>query len=340
MSGSYDERHYYEGIGRELINGEFQYFYINDGTPVTKKDLERIHKLGIPPAWVDVWVTRDANASIQAIGKDVKGRKQYRYHQVHIERAEEEKFIRLLEFIRAMPKLQKVINIHEHLGIYNKNKVIALMLLLVKELHMRVGKEVYVRTNKSYGISSLRKKHVKVEPNLIHFRFKGKSNKRLQYTVRDPEVMQQIKLLLKLEGDWLFQYIMIDDKGYEKIYHVTDTDLNHYIQEYMGAEFTVKDFRTYSANYYFIKSLMAETQKHIPSNRTIIKKNIVNALKSTAHQLKHTRAISKKSYVMHFAMELYQNDPEYFVSRKNDTPDSIMLDLLKLYKKHIIQSAL
>jgi DNA topoisomerase-1 len=341
--GSYDERHYYEGISRELIDNKYEYFYIDNKKTVNQKDLDRINKLGIPPAWTDVWISRDPNASIQVIGKDIKGRKQYRYHQVHIVKAEEEKFLRLLKFIRAMPKLEKVIEVHQRLPIYNKYKVISLMLILVKELHLRVGKEVYARTNKSYGISSLRKKHVKISSTThaktrsIYFRFKGKSNKRLQYTINDPDIIQQIKLLLKLDGDWLFQYTT-DDLSNEKISHVTDTDLNTYIQEHMGKEFTMKDFRTYAANFYFIKTLLNETLKHTPKTRSQIKKNIVNALKSTAYQLKHTKAISKKSYVMHFAMELYQNDPEYFISRKNDNPDTVMLDLLKLYKKHVIQS--
>uniref|UniRef100_A0A6C0LTT1 DNA topoisomerase n=1 Tax=viral metagenome TaxID=1070528 RepID=A0A6C0LTT1_9ZZZZ len=335
---SYDEKHYEEGIYRKKTTDGYIYLYINNNKEVTQKDLERIGKLKIPPNWQDVWISRDPISAIQVIGKDSKNRKQYRYHQVHIEKAEEQKFVRLYNFIKSIPKLEKIIAEHNNLNIYDKNRVIALMLQIVKDYHLRVGKEVYARENKSYGISSLRKKHVKIENGVINLRFKGKSNQRLYYTIKNPFYVGAIKMLMKLDGDNLFQYVNIDDDGREKILNITDRDLNKYLQDYMGSEFSIKDFRTYGANLYFIQTLLSETKKRIPKDRKTIKKNITNAFKSTAHHLRHTGAVSKKSYVMNFALELYQNNPEFFVANKNADPNAFLLELLKMYKKYILNN--
>jgi DNA topoisomerase I len=335
---SYDERHFEEGISRRFDESTktFVYFYISTGKEVTKKDLNRILKLRIPPAWTNVWIARDSESSIQAIGKDSKGRKQYRYHQVHIELAEKEKFARLYNFIKSIPKINKAIERDSDLPPYSKNRVISLMLGMVRDYYLRVGKETYAKHNKSYGISSLRKRHVKIGPNVIHLKFKGKSNQRLHYTIKNDFYIQSIKVLMKLDGDHIFQYICKDDANHEKILFVNDKDLNKYIQENMGDEFYIKDFRTYGANYYFIKALLNETKKRTPRDRKTIKKNILNSFKATARQLKHTGAVSKKSYVMNFALELYQNTPEFFIRHKRDNENDFLLILLKMYKKYIL----
>ena len=333
---SHDVKHLHEGIGREKKGDNYIYFYIDNGKEVTNKDLERIKKLKIPPNWEDVWVSRDVNSPIQAIGTDAKGRKQYRYHQVHIEKAEKEKFSRMYAFIKAMPRLNQVLEKDNKLVFYDKNRVISLMLQIVRDYQMRVGKEIYAKQNKSYGISSLRKKHVKIGPNVIYLKFKGKSNQKLHYTINDEAYIKDIKMLMKLQGDHLFQYIDIDDNGIERIKNITDKDLNEYIQKNMGSEFTIKDFRTFGANLYFIKSLLNETKRRTPKDRKSIKKNLLNAFKTTARQLKHTGSVSKKSYIMNFAIELYQNNPDFFVEHKNEDPIKFLIDILKMYKKNIL----
>lgn len=330
---SYDEKNYMTGITRKKINNHFEYFYIKDNSTISKKDLERINKLGIPPAWENVWISPDSKSSIQVVGTDSKGRKQYRYNQKHIEKAEQKKFLRLYDFINALPKLERVMKKHEKLGPYNKERVIVSMLIIIRELHMRVGKEVYARENKSYGVSSLKKIHMKFDGDKILFRFKGKSNQKLFYSLDNEKLKNHLKLLLKLEGDKLFQYI--DENN--KVRAVTDTDLNGYIQQWMGPEFTAKDFRTYAANHYFIKALLKETKKRYPKDPKIMKKNILAAIKSTAFYLRHTRAISKKSYVINFAVNLYQNNPDFFVQRKEMDPNNVLLEILQLYKKKIIK---
>ena len=329
---SYDKENYLNGITRKKKRGEFIYYYIKNNKPVGKRVLDRIKKLGIPPAWRDVWVSSDASSSIQVTGYDSKDRKQYRYNESHIQEAEQEKFIRMYDFIKAIPRLEKILIKHKRLPHYSLNRVIVSMLTLVKELHMRVGKECYAKTNKSYGVSSLKKTHVKIKGDKIHFKFKGKSNKILSYEFEDNILKKHIKSLLKLKGEKLFQFID-DDK---KIKRVTDTDLILYIQEYMGDEFTCKDFRTYAANYYFVKSIIIETKKRKPVNRKTINKNILNAIENTAHYLRHTQAISKKSYITDYFVDLYKTNPKYFSSRKNKDTDTILLSLLRKYKKEVM----
>jgi DNA topoisomerase-1 len=328
---SFDQKNYKTGIARNKINNKYQYFYINTNKPVSKIDKLRIDNLKIPPNWINVWVSSDKLTPIQVVGIDSKGRKQYRYNQEHIKKAEKEKFLRLEQFIQSAPKLNTQMLKDKKKNFFNKNKVIQTMLQLVKELHIRVGKECYAKTNKSYGISSLKKSHATIKENVLNLNFKGKSNKRLHYTSKNKYVIEHIEQLLKLDGDKLFQY---RDQN-NNIRRVTDTDLNQYIQEYMGKDFTCKDFRTYAANFHFVKSLLNETSKRKPKNDTIIKKNIKLALEKTAFYLKHTKAISKKSYIMNFTVNLYSSNPAYFIDNKNNDTNDVLLNILKLYKQSL-----
>lgn len=328
---SYDIKNYKDGIFRKVINNKFKYFYIKNDKEVTSKDLDRIKKLGIPPAWENLWVSIDPKSKIQAVGIDKKGRKQYRYHNDYIEIAEKKKFLRLYDFIKALPVLQTYIDTHSKLNIYDKFKVITTMLKIIKLTYMRVGKEQYARENKSYGISSLKKTHMNITGDIIRFNFKGKSKQRLNYVLINHDIKNHLQILEKLDGEKLFQYIDNDNK----VKKITDSDINEYIQTFMGINFSVKDFRTYAANYHFINSLLNETKKRLPKNEKIKKKNILKSLKKTAKFLKHTKNISKKSYVMNFIIELYMNNPSYFISKKYDGINDILLDLLKLYKKSI-----
>lgn len=309
---------------------KFNYYYKKTDKPVSDEDLERIKKLMIPPSYTDVWVSLNPDNKIQATGVDIGGKVQYRYHTDHVKKANEKKFIRLYDFIKAIPKLNDMMMKHWELNDYEKYKTIAVMLEIVKELHIRVGKEVYARKNKSYGITSLKKKHITIEGDTIKFRFKGKSNKQLSYTLHNDKIASYLKSLMKLDGEKLFQY-----KQDDKLYRVTDVDLNQYLQEYMGEEFTVKDFRTYAANYHFTRSLLNETKKRKPKTQKILKQNLKKAQEDTAHYLRHTKAISKKSYVMKLLNELYLEDPEYFVKNKNKDPLDVLMAIIRQFKRKI-----
>ena len=309
---------------------KFKYYYASNNELVSQSDLDRINKLGLAPAYEDVWVSGDPTSKIQATGMDAKGRKQYRYHPDHIKDAGIDKFLRLYKFIKAMPKLDKQMEEDDKLPIYKKDRIISLMLKIIKELNIRVGKEIYAQQNKSYGITSMKKSHVKIdnEKKVAKFNFKAKSNKQVQYTLTDEEIINELLLLNELEGEKLFQYKT--ETG--NILRVNDVDLNQYIQKHAGKSFTAKDFRTYAANFYFIKALLKETKNHLPTTQKQIKKNLSKAQENTAFYLRHTKSISKKSYTMELIREMYTTNPQYFIDNKNKQPLTILIDILKNFK--------
>ena len=312
---------------------KFNYFYIKDNIPVTDDEQIRINKLGLAPAYDDVWVSEDKHSKIQATGLDAKKRKQYRYTSLHVADAGIEKFLRLYKFIKNIPKLELAMEKDIKGPIFSKNRVICIMLKIVQKLNLRVGKEIYAKTNKSYGITSLKKSHVKINPTklIAKFNFKAKSNKQVQYTLDDPELVKELQLLMDLDGEKMFQY----KSDSNKFIKVNDIDLNSYIQTKMGKDFSVKDFRTYAANFYFIKALLKETKNRNPVNQKIAKKNISLAQVNTAHYLRHTKSISKKSYTMDIIREMYMNESDYFIQNKNKQPLTILIDLLKKFKDNI-----
>lgn len=327
---AFDIEKYQEGIYRKPTEKKnvFEYFYVKNNQKVEDEIFERIKKLRIPPIWEKVWVSSDELSKIQAVGIDSKGLKQYVYHQNHIKNASENKFIRVYKFIKILPKLEKSMDKDRNLDYLDKDRVIVTILDVVKKLHIRVGKEIYVKRNKSYGISSLRKHHIKINNGVLTMKFKAKSNKKVSYTIKDKKIISHIEELMKLEGDKIFQY-----KINNEIIGITSDDINAYIRKYIGKEFTVKDFRSYASNYYFVKTLMNNTKKNAPKNAKIIKKNIKDAIEQTAFHLRHTPSISKKSYVLNFAIETYQNNPAYFIDAATDNKsvDSVILDLLTKY---------
>jgi len=312
---------------------KFKYYYANNDKLVSLEDQKRIDSLGLAPSYEDVWVSSDPTSKIQATGIDIKGRKQYRYNKDHILNAEKEKFMRLYKFIKFMPKFEDIMENDLKKPLYSKDRTTSIMFYIVKELNIRVGKEVYARTNKSYGITSLKKSHIKIDEmnNIAKFNFKAKSNKQVQYTLNDEFIVKDLIELMKLEGEKLFQYINNDNS----IYKVNDVDLNDYIRKNMGKGITVKDFRTYAANFYFIKALLSETRKRIPTTQKICKKNLSLAQEHTAFYLRHTKSISKKSYTMDLIRNLYLNDPNYFITNKNKKPLTLLIEILKLYKQSL-----
>ena len=312
---------------------KFNYYHIKDNRPVSDDEQNRINKLGLAPAYDDVWVSDDQNTKIQATGIDAKGRKQYRYTQFHVADAGINKFLRLYKFIKSIHKLETSMDKDIQGNLYSKNRTISTMLKIVQKLFMRVGKECYAKANKSYGITSMKKSHVKINETKIvaKFNFKAKSNKQVQYTLDDKVLVNELILLMNLDGEKMFQYK--SESG--NILKASDVDLNQYIQENMGKGFTCKDFRTYASNFYFVKALLKETKNRNPVNKKIIKQNLNLAQENTAHYLRHTKSISKKSYTMSLIRDLYADDPIYFIENKNKQPLTILLELLKTFKDKI-----
>jgi len=309
---------------------KFKYLHMKDNRPVTNEEQERINKLGLAPAYKDVWVSEDPESKIQATGYDAKGRKQYRYIASHIADSTDDKFVRLYKFIKSMPKLEDQIEKDLKGQLFSKNRTIAVVLRVIQELNLRVGKEIYARTNKSYGACSLKKSHINLTDNdtVVKLNFKAKSNKQASYTLKVPELVAEIKELLNLEGEKIFQYI----SDSENVLGISDTDLNNYIQIYMGKDFSVKDYRTFGSNFFFIKSLLAETKKRSPKNQKVIKQNLNAAQENTAKQLRHTKSISKKSYTMNLIRDMYVKNPQWFIENKNRQPLNVLIDILKMFK--------
>lgn len=327
----YEDKNDLDKAGNPKV--KFNYFYLKDNKPVSDEDQIRINKLGLAPAYTDVWVSEDPTSKIQATGIDVKGRKQYRYTQVHTEQASTEKFLRLYKFIKNIPKLDEVMANDIKGPLYSKNRTISIMLHIIKELNMRVGKECYAQTNKSYGVTSLKKSHVKIDETkmVAKFNFKAKSNKHVQYTLDNAGIVKELIILMDLEGEKMFQYKAGET---DSINRATDVDLNQYIQENMGKDFSCKDFRTYAANFYFIKALLKETKNRNPVTQKIAKKNISLAQENTAYYLRHTKSISKKSYTMDLIRDMYLNNSDFFIQNKNRQPINVLIDILKIYKEN------
>jgi DNA topoisomerase-1 len=327
----YEDNNDFDKKGNPKV--KFNYYYIDSNKIVSDEDQIRINSLGLAPAYNNVWISIDPKSKIQATGIDAKGRKQYRYHQKHVKDAGVEKFLRLYKFIKSIPKLDKSMLDDMNSLLYSKNRTISIVLNIIKELNMRVGKECYAKTNKSYGVSSLKKSHINIDENklIAKFNFKAKSNKQVQYTLNNHDLVKELILLMKLEGKKLFQY-KTDANNINK---VSDVDLNQYIQSNMGKNFSCKDFRTYAANFYFIKALLKETKNRNPVTQKIAKKNLSLAQENTAFYLRHTKSISKKSYTMDLIRDMYMNNSDYFIQNKNKQPLTILLDLLKIFKDKI-----
>lgn len=299
---------------KQTKNGFIYYDKNNNEIDITER------KLYIPPNWTDVRVAKSVNSKVQAIGTDSMGRIQYIYNENHIKKAEKNKYNRLYEFTLKMPKLLRYMNTHKKEYKYSKNRVIVTMLTLINKLYLRVGNDKYSKLHNSYGISTLRKKHIKLENDVIYLKFKGKSGKILEYEYKNKNIYEHLKELLELKGYNIFKYVLDGN-----IKNITSSDLNSYINQYMG-DFTCKDFRTYAANHHFIKSLMKLTKKEIPK-KSKIKKYINLSIKETSNYLRHTPSVSKSSYVANYIIGVYEKNPKFFA--QNDCANTVLKKILE-----------
>jgi DNA topoisomerase-1 len=258
---------------------------------LTKADLDRINDLRIPPAWTDVFINPAANGRLQAIGKDAAGRWQYLYHQNHTRAQEVRKFRRITKFAKAIPQMRATVSRHLRQPGLGRERVLAAVLRILSTCFMRPGSEVYANEHGSYGIATLRRKHVTVKGELIEFDFPGKSGVRQQRQLRDRQVASVIRATMKLPGYNVFKY----ENGDGKPVVVTRRHINDYIKEVMGSSFSAKDFRTWAGTLVCACALARESE--IPEKKTAKKKRIVAAIKETAAVLGNTPAVCRGSYV-------------------------------------------
>jgi DNA topoisomerase-1 len=260
---------------------------------LTKTDLDRINDLKIPPAWTDVFINPAANGRVQAIGKDAAGRWQYLYHESHTRMQELRKFRRITKFAKAIPKMRATVARHLRQPGLTRERVLAAVLRILSTCYMRPGSEVYASENGSYGIATLRRKHITVKGDLIEFDFPGKSGVRQQRQLRDKQVARVIRKTINLPGYNVFKYINGDDKPVP----VTRRHINEYIKEVMGSSFSAKDFRTWAGTLVCACALARNGNEELSEKKTARNKRIVAAIKETAEVLGNTPAVCRGSYV-------------------------------------------
>ena len=286
------------GIARRRSGKAFRYLS-PDGKPVRDADtLGRIKSLVIPPAWTDVWISPHANGHLQATGRDVKHRKQSRYHPKWREVRDENKYERMSHFAEALPTIRE--RVHHDLGLPGlpRLKVLATIISLMEATLIRVGNEEYARENHSYGLTTMQHEHVEVHGSEITFTFQGKSRVHHTISLQDRRLANIIKRCEDIPGYELFQYL--DHDGNQ--HHIDSADVNEYLRDISGHHFTAKDFRTWAGSVLAAKKL----REFEPfSNATQAKKNVVKAVKSVAEKLGNTPSVCRKCYIHPVVLEAY-----------------------------------
>ena len=270
----------------------FRYAY-PDGRKPRASELSRIEALKLPPAWSKVAISPNAHAHLQAIGKDGAGRWQYRYHARQVEKREAEKYKRLLEFARALPRLRKRVTADLRRSGLGREKVLACILRILGTCYIRPGSEVYAEENGSYGLATLRPRHVAVRGDTVTFDFPGKSGKRQLRELRDRQVARVIRELLKLPGRDVFKF-RLDDGA---VVDVRRRHINDYIQEIMGEDYSAKDFRTWAGTLICACALARAHERVARTDKRVRKKTLVAAVKETSEHLGNTPAVARASYI-------------------------------------------
>jgi DNA topoisomerase-1 len=297
------------GIQRKRVGKGFAYFD-SDGKRINEMDeLDRINTLAIPPAWTEVWICPYPNGHLQATGRDAKGRKQYRYHERWGRRRNRAKFDRMLAFGEALPKIRKRVEHDLALPGLPREKVLATVVKLMDTTFIRVGNPEYARTNQSYGLTTMRDKHVAVSGSIVEFKFRGKSGKEHVVDVQDKRLARIIQRSRELPGYELFQYL--DESGIP--HDISSTEVNDYLREASGEDFTAKDFRTWGGT---LLALLCLQDSEPVESKTQVKRNIVQTVKNVAEQLGNTTAVCRKYYIHPAVIEAYEDGSFAEVMRK------------------------
>jgi DNA topoisomerase-1 len=277
------------GIERRRAGKGFSY-RDPQGRRIQNRDtLERIRRLAVPPAWTQVWISPLSNSHLQATGRDARGRKQYRYHAEWRAIRDETKFGRLLAFAEALPRLRERVDRDLATRGLSRRRVLATVVRLLETTLIRVGNEEYARQNQSYGLTTLRSRHVDVSGETLRFEFRGKSGKQHSVEVHDRRVARIVRQCRDLPGHELFQYV--DEEGGRQA--VTSDDVNDYLREITGELFSAKDFRTWGGTVLALSALLAQSEVDAPSRRAVV----VETLRKVAAQLGNRPAVCRKYYV-------------------------------------------
>lgn len=286
------------GYTRKAKGDDFEFFDTDGKAIRDEQRVLRIKRIGIPPAWTRVWICPSPNGHIQATGLDARKRKQYRYHERWREARDENKYERMALFGAALPKIRKRVEENLKLSGLQRDKVLATIVQLLERTFIRVGNEEYARENKSFGLTTLQDRHVAVKGTKVRFRFRGKSGQTHEIDISDRRIARTILKLQDLRGQDLFQYI--DDDG--KVQDIKSQDVNAYLREITGDDFTAKDFRTWAGTVLAGIALNAvgafETKKQA-------KANVKEAIGAVSKMLGNTPAICRKCYIHPAVLESY-----------------------------------
>jgi DNA topoisomerase-1 len=286
------------GICRKKSGKDFRYIG-PDGTPVRDpQELKRIRSLAIPPAYTEVWISPLANGHLQATGRDARGRKQYRYHPLWRQVRDETKFSRMLAFGKALPHIRARAEADLALPGLPRRKALAAVVRLLERTHIRVGNEEYARANDSYGLTTLRNEHVDVDGPTLQFCFRGKSGKFHTVRLNDRKLARIVRQCKELPGQELFQYLGEDGA----LLRVDSDDVNRYLREITGQNFSAKDFRTWAGT---VLATIALQEFEPFETKTQAKKNLLRAVERVSSRLGNTPAVCRKSYVHPAVFEMY-----------------------------------
>lgn len=290
--------------------------YTLEGKKVDKATLSRVASLAVPPAWTNVQISANEKSKVQATGYDVNGKKQYIYSKAHTVKQEAAKFDRITSFAEKLPKLRKQVQKDLKRWRFDKRKVTAAAVSLMDQEYFRVGNHSYARSNKHYGLTTLRSKHLTVKGGKAIFDFVGKSGQEHHKVVSDEQIARIVKKLDDMPGYELFRYY--DKKG--DLHNLTSSDVNEYIKNVMGNDYSAKDFRTWGGTLLAAVELARETRA---GTKTARKKAMTACIKRVAKKLGNTPAIAKSSYIDPRIFETYESSDgisEVYETVKNMRP--------------------
>lgn len=285
------------GYTRKRV-GRYWAYFDESGERVTDREtIDRLNEIGLPPAYTDAWFCKDSNGHLQATGVDARGRKQYRYHARFRARADKKKFSGLLEFGRSLSKLRARVDEDLRERALSREKVLAAVVRLLDTQYLRVGNERYAQDNKSFGATTLLCRHVKTKDGRIRMRFNSKGGKAREVTITDRRLGRIVRQCQELPGQPLFQYI----NGEGVPHPITSADVNEYIREAAGDDFTAKHFRTWWASVIAFEKMLEASAERRVSVQTVVE--------PVAEALGNTVAISRKSYVHPALIDAVKDNP-------------------------------
>lgn len=287
------------GLSRRRSGRGFSYRDARGRTITDAATLARIRRLAIPPAWTEVWICPRANGHIQATGRDARGRKQYRYHPDWSAARAETKFDRMAEFARALPRLHRRVETDLGRRGLSRDKVLATTVRLLELTLIRVGNREYARANRSYGLTTLHRRHIEIDGSALRFQFRGKSGKDQSVTVRDRRLARVIRAIQDLPGQHLFKYLDADGDRVP----LTSDDVNGYIREAMGDGFSAKDFRTWAATLSAARWL----REAGPAEGRPTRRQIRDCCEDVARRLGNTPAVCRSAYIHPAVFDLHED---------------------------------